>query len=286
MNKHITLLDGAQGTLLWQKAEARGIPKASVWTYNLTCPELVAEVCREYAAAGSQIICANTFGANRLTVEKESSASVHAVVTAAVRTAKEALAGTEARVALDIGPLPALMEPYGDLEEEETEELFSEILRAGVEAGADCVFFETFLELEMLVAAVHAAKRTPLPVFCSMSFEASGRTLFGVDVEDMLAELEPLQVAAVGMNCSLGPDLALPVIRDFAERTSLPLFFKPNAGMPVTGPDGVTSYDCTPEEFTRQAAAALETGRIAYLGGCCGTDPEYIRRLKELICHV
>ena len=283
MSEHITLLDGAQGTLLWRKAEERGIPKASVWTYNLTAQELVAEVCREYAEAGSEIICSNTFGANRLTVGRESSSTVGQVVAAAVRTAKEALAGTGVRVALDIGPLSVLTEPYGDMREEETEEIFAEILRAGEEAGADCVFLETFMELEMLLAATAAAKRTALPVFCSMSFDESGRTLFGAGVEEMLEALEPLDVAAVGMNCSLGPDLALPIIRRFAERTTIPLFFKPNAGLPVTGPDGTLRYDCTPETFAHDAELALETGRVAWLGGCCGTDPEYIRALKKLL---
>ncbi len=282
MDKHITILDGAQGTLLWQKAEERGIPKAPVWTYNLTHPEIVAEVCREYAEAGSEIICSNTFGANRLTVGKESDYSVREVVAAAIRTAKETLEGTGVRVALDIGPLSVMTEPYGDLEEDETEEIFDEVVQAGTEAGADCIFLETFMQLEMLLAAARAAAKTDLPVFCSMSFEKNGRTLFGVSVEEMLEELEPMEPAAVGMNCSLGPDLALPVIRDFAGKTDLPLFFKPNAGMPVVDADGKAAYTITPEEFSEQAAPALETGKIRYLGGCCGTDPAFIRKLKEL----
>ena len=283
MNKKTILLDGAQGTLLWTLAEAHGAAKAPVWTYNLTHPEFVAEVCREYAAAGSEIICANTFGANRLAVEKEPGYDPAQVIRAGVTLAKEALAGTGARVALDIGPLPVMMEPFGDLEEEDAAEMFREMLSAGVEAGADDIFFETFLDLGMLRTAVETAMEFSLPVLCSMSFEKSGRTMFGNTVEDMIGELEPLGVASVGMNCSLGPDLALPVIREFAEHTSLPLFFKPNAGMPVTGPDGVSRYDCGPEEFARQAAAALETGRIGFLGGCCGTDAEYIRKLRELL---
>ncbi|MBR6321272.1 MAG: homocysteine S-methyltransferase family protein, partial [Lachnospiraceae bacterium] len=178
------------------------------------------------------------------------------------------------------GPLPVLTEPYGDMEEDEAEEIFAEIVEAGTAAGADCIFLETFLQLEMLLAAVRAAKRTALPVFCSMSVDARGRTLFGVGVEEMLEELEPMDVTAVGMNCSLGPDLALPVIREFAEKTALPLFFKPNAGMPVTAADGSVSYTVTAEEFAGQAAIALQTGRIEYLGGCCGTDPGFIRCLK------
>ena len=282
MNEHIVILDGAQGTLLWQKAAEWGIPKASVWTYNMTHPEIVAEVCREYAEAGSEIICSNTFSVNRLTVEQESDYSVQEVVFAAVKIAKEVLAGTGVRVALDIGPLPVLTEPYGDLKDDEAEAIFDEVVRAGTEAGADCIFLETFMQLGMLLAAFRAAKRSNLPVFCSMSFEANGRTIFGASVEEMLSEIKPEDVCAVGMNCSLGPDLALPVIREFAEKTDLPLFFKPNAGIPVTGPDGSLIYSFTAEEYTRHVAAALATGRIRYLGGCCGTNPEFIRQLKAL----
>ena len=279
----ITLLDGAQGTLLWQKAEAQGIPKASVWTYNLTHPELVSAVCREYADAGSEIICANTFGINRFTVERESTASVPEAVTAAIHTAKEALLGTEVLVALDVGPLPMMTEPYGDLSEEETEEIFDEIIEAGSSAGADLIFLETFMQIEMLAAAFRAAKKTGLPVFASMSFEASGRTLFGVSVEDMLEELSPMGPAAVGMNCSVGPDLAVPVITEFAEKTEFPLILKPNAGVPVTGEDGTARYTITAEEFCKDMAAAPDLGRSRYLGGCCGTNPDFIRALRTLI---
>ena len=278
-----TLLDGAQGTRLWELAEKAGAAREPVWKYNLTHPELVTQVCREYAEAGSEIICANTFGANRISVEKEPGFSVKDVITAGVKLAKEALTGTGVKVALDIGPLPVLMEPYGDLEEDEAEEVFTEMVAAGVEAGAEWVFFETFLDMEMLRVAVQAAKTFALPIACSMSFEKSGRTMMGNSVEDILETLEPLGIDAIGMNCSLGPDLALPVLREFAEKTSLPLFFKPNAGMPVQGPDGKTAYDCAPQDFARQAAAALETGRVGLLGGCCGTSPEYIRLLKELL---
>ena len=283
MSDHITLLDGAQGTLLWDRAAARGIEKKSVWTYNLEHPEVVEEVCRAYKDAGSEIICANTFGINRLTAEREGHASVKEVVEAAVGIAKKVLEGTDVRVALDIGPLPALTEPYGDLEEDETEEIFDKIVQAGADAGADCIFLETFIQLEMLAAAARAAKKSGLPVFCSMSFEAAGRTIFGVSVDDMLEELEPLGLTAIGMNCSIGPDQALPIIQEFAEKTDLPLFFKPNAGMPTADSDGNTTYSVKPEEFAEQAEKALETGRIGYLGGCCGTDPDFIRKLQEII---
>ena len=281
MSGTITLLDGAQGTRLWALAAEHGVDREPVWKYNISHPEFVAQVCREYAEAGTEIICANTFGANRLVVEKNPGFTVEQVVREAVRIAREALAGTGVKVALDIGPLSVMMEPYGDLEEDEAEEIFGEMVKAGAEAGADCVFFETFLDMEMMRVAAQAAKRYPLPVFCSMSFEKSGRTMMGNSVEDILETLTPIGIDGIGMNCSLGPLLAVPIIREFSEKTELPLFFKPNAGMPVQRSDGSTGYDCTAERFAEEVAPALEL--VSYLGGCCGTDAEYIRKLKEII---
>lgn len=281
MEHKVTLLDGAQGTRLWELAEQNGVEREPVWKYNLSHPEFVAQVCREYAEAGAEVICANTFGANRLAVEKYPGLTAEQVVKAAVRIAKDALSGTGVKVALDVGPLPAMMEPYGDLEEDEAEEIFDEMVAAGVEAGADCVFFETFLDVEMMRVAASAAKKYPLPVICSMSFEKSGRTMMGNRVEDVIETLAPLGVDGVGMNCSLGPELSVPLIREYAQKTELPLFFKPNAGMPVQREDGATGYDCTPERFAAEVAPALEL--VRYVGGCCGTDAEYIRRLKALL---
>ena len=283
MKQKITLLDGALGTLLIARAAAGGLKTAPVWSYSITAPEIVGVVALDYAIAGSEIICANTFGANRFTVEKESSYSVEEVVFASIGAAKSALAGTGARIALDIGPLPVLMEPYGSLSEEDAERIFSEVTLAGEKAGADCIFLETFLDAQMLAVAAQAAKKTGLPLFCSLSFEKNGRTFLGNSVEESLEYIEAFSPEAVGMNCSLGPELAVPVIREFAEKTDLPLFFKPNAGMPKYAQDGKAYYDLPAQEFARQIAPALESGRIGYLGGCCGTDPEFIRALASLI---
>lgn len=283
MKQKITLLDGALGTLMIARAAANGLESAPVWSYSITAPEIVGAIALDYAKAGSEIICANTFGANRITVEKESSYSVEEVVSASIGAAKSALSGTGVRIALDIGPLPVLMEPYGTLSKEETERIYSEVTLAGEKAGADCIFLETFLDTEMLKVAAQAAKKTGLPLFCSLSFEKNGRTFLGNSVEEILECVEAFSPVAVGMNCSLGPELALPVIREFSEKTDLPLFFKPNAGMPKFTQDGKAYYDLSAQDFAQQIAPALESGRIGYLGGCCGTDPEFIRVLAQLI---
>ena len=279
--KNITLFDGATGTRLWQLAQQAGLPRESVWKYNLSAPALVEQVAAEYIGAGSDILCTNTFGANRLAVERESAYSVEQVITAAVGIAKKAAAGKNVRVALDVGPLSVLMEPYGDLTEEEAAEIFTEMMESGVKAGADCIFIETFMDLEMMRVAAECAKAQGVSVLCSMTFEKSGRTLMGNRVEDIVETLEPLGIEAVGMNCSLGPDTALPILKEYAEHTSLPLIFKPNAGLPSVTADGATVFACACPDFLREMEPALSLA--SYVGGCCGTDVDYIRGLREMI---
>ena len=277
MKQGITLMDGAVGTSLWAKAEANGIKKDPVWRYNIEHPELVAELAREYAEAGAEIVLANTFGANGPAVKRSSTYTAPEVVSAGVRVAKEALRGTGAKVALSAGPLTALMEPYGDLTEEEAGEIFFEMLAAGAKEGPDIILLQTFMDLAMLRVAAVEAKKFGIPVFCCLTFERRGKTMMGNSVEDMIEELEPVGVDALGMNCSLGPDLAVPVIREFVGKTSLPLIFKPNAGKPILAADGTTATAYSAKVFADDVMPALDF--VDYVGGCCGSDPSYIREL-------
>ncbi len=265
--KNITLLDGATGTRLWALAEAAGFERKSVWTYNLEHPELVVQAAQEYIAAGSRLLCTNTFAANAVEVSHIGGATAPEAVAAGVRAAKEAAAGTGVKIALDIGPLPMLLEPFGDLTGERAEDMFVEQFESGVAVGVDCIFLETFTHLDMLRIAAKAAMRFGVPVLCSMSFEKGGRTLMGDRVPEIAAAMEEIGAAAVGLNCSFGPELALPVIREFAACTSLPLILKPNAS-------GIGA-----EEFAAELAPALEL--VDYVGACCGSDPEYIRALAK-----
>ena len=277
MKQGITLMDGAVGTSLWAKAEANGIKKDPVWGYNIEHPELVAELAREYVEAGAEIVLANTFGANGPAVKRSSTYTAPEVVSAGVRVAKEALRGTGAKVALSAGPLTALMEPYGDLTEEEAGEIFYEMLAAGAKEGPDIILLQTFMDLAMLRVAAVEAKKFGIPVFCCLTFERRGKTMMGNSVEDMIEELEPVGVDALGMNCSLGPDLAVPVIREFVGKTSLPLIFKPNAGKPILAADGTTATAYSAKVFADDVMPALDF--VDYVGGCCGSDPSYIREL-------
>jgi len=271
----IVLLDGAMGTKLWEKAEN----KVPVWRYNLEQPGIVSEVTREYVEAGAEIVQANTFGANCYAVRRAGYA-VGDVVSAGVRMAREA-AGTRARVALSVGPLPVLMEPYGDLTEEEAIAAFDEQIAPGVAEGADLIAFETFMDADMMRVAVEAASRYSLPVFATMTFAEMGKTIMGHSVERFVEALEGLPVTAVGLNCSLGPEKAVPVIASFEQYTDLPLIFKPNAGKPVTE-NGENRVEYDIDTFVTDCMPALEYN-VKYIGGCCGSSPDYIRAMIRRI---
>ena len=273
--RDIVLLDGAFGTGLWSKAESR-VP---VWRYNIENPGIVAELTDEYIQAGSQIVQANTFGANRHAVEK-SGYTVEQVVSEGVRIARETAAG-RAKVALSVGPLSVLMEPYGDLEEDEAREIFAEQIAAGVAQKPDIITLETFMDADMLRVAAEAAAPHGLPIFCTMTFTEVGKTIMGHSVEYFVDALSELPIAAVGLNCSLGPDKAVPVIAQFRQYTDLPLIFKPNAGKPVVV-DGVETMQFDIDTFIADSLPALDHD-VTYIGGCCGSNPDYIRAMKAAI---
>ena len=279
--RKITLLDGAVGTSLWAKAERDGFPKDPVWKYNMEHPEIVGELCKEYAEAGSEIILTNTFGANPPAVKRSSSYDACDVVREGVRITKAALEGTGIRTAFALGPLSQLLEPYGDLEEDECAQLYRKILAAGASEQPDFIYLMTFMDLEMLRIAAQEAKRFGIPLFCSLTFEKRGRTIMGNSVDQMIETLSPLGPAGIGMNCSLGPDLAVPVMRQFVGKTDIPLVFKPNAGKPILAADGTEEAAYDAKTFAGDIAPALEF--VDYIGSCCGGDPSYIREIASRI---
>ena len=275
MQQHsITLLDGAMGTSLWEKTT----DKQPVWRYNMLAPDLVKQVHEDMIAAGARIILSNTFGANGPEV-KRTQYTVEQAVREGLQIAKDA-AGDKARVLLDIGPLTGLLEPYGDIEEDECEEIYTEMLSAGMKENPDGVFLETFIDLNMLSVAARCAAKFDLPLYLSMSFEKVGKTMMGNSVQDMVEELSPLRPAAMGLNCSMGPDLCLPVLKSFREYTDLPLIFKPNAGLPVMV-DGKAVSPYTPAMFKQDMVPALSIA--SFVGGCCGTTHKHIRKLEEAL---
>ena len=273
MHNLITLLDGGFGTMLQKQGIQLGHNPALLC---LEQPEAVTAIHRQYVEAGSRILYANTFSANRLKLEGTGH-SVEEVVTVAIGCAKDACRGTNAKVALDIGPIGQLMRPMGSLSFDQCYDIFKEMCVAGENAGADLIAIETMMDLAEARCAVLAAKEnTSLPVLVTMTYEDSGRSFLGCDVAAMGMVLEGVGADAVGINCSLGPDRMLPVVQRLAQYTALPLVVKLNAGLPdpQTG-----EYSLSPDEY----AALLEPYfdlPVAFVGGCCGTTPDYIRAVK------
>ncbi|MCD7731515.1 MAG: homocysteine S-methyltransferase family protein [Oscillospiraceae bacterium] len=267
-NKFV-FLDGGLGTMLQKSGLKTGeVPELM----NLEHPEIVAGIHKAYAKAGSQIIYANTFGANSYKMA-ETGKTVEELISAAIRIAKGAV-GEDVLIALDIGPVGQLLEPTGTLKFEEAYDYFKEEILAGKDA--DLIAIETMTDLYEMKAALLAAKEnSDLPVVCTMTFEQNLRTFTGCSVGAMALTLEGLGADAIGVNCSLGPREFEPIIEELAKWTKLPIVAKPNAGLP----NPVTNeYDVTPEEFAESAANLVKHG-IKLTGGCCGTDPDYIRAL-------
>ena len=278
LGKELLFLDGGMGTLLQAEGLAPGeLPE----TWNIEHPEKVEAIHRRYYEAGSDVVLANTFGANvckfhddRYTVEE--------VIRAGIANAKRAgeQIGKETYVALDMGPTGKLLKPMGDLDFDDAYEAFAEAIRYGEKYGADLIHIETMSDTYEVKAAILAAKEnSSLPVFVTMIFDERGKLLTGGDVPSVVAMLEGLRVDALGLNCGLGPKQMLPILNDLRRYTSLPIIVKPNAGLPKQK-NGETYYDVEPDEFARIMQEVVKGGACV-IGGCCGTTPEHIKKLVE-----
>jgi len=273
-DKKFIFYDGAMGTML----QKRGLePGRRPDIMNMTAPEEVGNVHRMYVEAGSDIVCANTFGANA-TALAGTGYSPGEIISAAIAIAKRACGG-KAKVALDIGPIGQILAPMGELEVSAAYELFKEQAIIGEKAGADFAAIETMSDLEELKAAVSAVRdNSNLPVLVSMTFDKTGNTYMGCTPESFAEAAESLGAAAAGINCSLEPAVMFPTVERIAKATSLPLIVKLNAGLP----DRETGrYSIGPAEFARQMAPYAEIG-ARIVGGCCGTTPEYIKELRKV----
>ena len=278
LGKELLFLDGGMGTLLQAEGLAPGeLPE----TWNIEHPEKVEAIHRRYYETGSDVVLANTFGANvckfhddRYTVEE--------VIRAGIANAKRAgeQIGKETYVALDMGPTGKLLKPMGDLDFDDAYEAFAEAVRYGEKYGADLIHIETMSDTYEVKAAILAAKEnSSLPVFVTMIFDERGKLLTGGDVPSVVAMLEGLRVDALGLNCGLGPKQMLPILNDLRRYTSLPIIVKPNAGLPKQK-NGETYYDVEPDEFARIMQEVVKGGACV-IGGCCGTTPEHIKKLVE-----
>lgn len=277
LNKTRLYFDGGMGTLLQQ----RGLTvKEKPEEWNITHPEIITEIHLEYLNAGSNIITANTFGANPLKFDNYAE-----IIRAAIKNAREAITqfeGDRAKsfVAFDMGPTGRMLEPLGDLAFEEAVELFRKCAFEAEKNKADLIIIETMNDsLETKAAVLGAKEGSSLPVFVSNVFDERGTLMTGADAKAMIAMLEGLGVDAIGMNCSLGPEQMLPVIKDYVKYSSLPVIVSPNAGLPRSE-NGKTVFDVDSEKFSDIMAEIAYLG-VGILGGCCGTTPEYIRKTVE-----
>ena len=271
------LFDGGMGTMLQAKGlEAGHAPEL----LNLTDPDIVVSIHAAYADAGADILTANTFGASRRKLGQDP----RPCITAGVALARQAAEKQDrpVYVALDVGPLGALLEPMGELSFDDAYGLFAEVMDAGAAAGADLILIETMSDLKEAKAALLAAKeRTSLPVFVTMTFGEDGRTFLGTDPAAAAVTLTSLGADVVGINCSLGPRELRPALQKMIAATHLPVMIQPNAGLPRLE-NGRTVFDVGPEEFAACGAEFLSDG-AAILGGCCGTTPDHIRALRPLL---
>lgn len=281
IGKELLFFDGGMGTLLQKEGLKPGeLPES----WNVERPEVIIDIHRQYAEAGSRILLTNTFGANALKFQG-TKYPLREIVEKAVQNAREGVRRSgckeECYVALDVGPTGKLLAPLGDLQFEDACNVYKEVIRYGQEAGADLIHIETMSDTYEVKAAVLAAKEVShLPVFVTMIFDEKGKLLTGGDVPSVVALLEGLRVDALGINCGLGPAQMLPILEEMVSYASVPVIVKPNAGLPKQK-DKEVYYDVSPEEFGDIMGEIVDMGACV-IGGCCGTTPEHIRRMIEV----
>lgn len=280
LNRNTVILDGACGTMMQAMGTDTALPTEK---QNITAPEIVIKIHKAYFDAGSDVVSTNTFGVNAFKyTEKEIDTLVKAAVENAKAARKQTVLSGEKFIALDIGPTGKLLAPLGDCAFEDAVSSFAAVIKCGVKYGVDLIFIETMNDCYETKAALLAAKEnSSLPVLVSNAYGTDGRLMSGATPEVMTAMLEGMGADAVGVNCSFGPDTLKATAEKYLEVASVPVIFKPNAGLPRVE-NGVTVYDITPEEFAKITLSLVKKG-VRLVGGCCGTTPQHIRCLKAAI---
>ena len=278
LKNNIVYLDGGMGTLL----QASGLkPGEHPERWNITHPDVITKIHKDYFDAGSNVVCTNTFGANSLKFDDN---ELENIVMAAVFNAKTAreqsVSEKEKFIALDIGPTGKLLKPLGDLDFEDAVSVFSKTVKLGLKYGADLIIIETMNDSYETKAALLAAKENSnLPVIVSNAYGEDGKLMTGASPAAMVALLEGMGADALGANCSLGPKQLRGVAFELLEHASIPVILKPNAGLPKSV-DGKTVFDVTADNFADEIADLIKNG-VRVVGGCCGTTPEYIKALTS-----
>lgn len=278
LKDNIVYLDGGMGTLL----QAKGLkPGDAPERWNISHPDVICGIHRNYFDAGSNVVCTNTFGANTLKYSKD---ELEKIIRAAVKNAADARAQSssagEKFIALDIGPSGKLLKPLGDLDFEDAVGVFAETVRIGASCGVDLILIETMNDSYETKAALLAAKEnSDLPVIVCNAYGEDGKLMTGASPAAMAAMLEGMGAAALGANCSLGPRQLRGVAIELLRNASVPVILKPNAGLPRSV-DGKTVFDVTAEDFSDEVCELVKKG-VRVVGGCCGTTPAYIKALTD-----
>ncbi|MDI9518659.1 MAG: homocysteine S-methyltransferase family protein [Bacillota bacterium] len=264
------------GTLLQNQGLKPG-EKPEVW--NITHPDIIIDIHRQYFDAGSNVVCTNTFGANLLKFNKD---ELEAIIKAAIENAKIARDTSKSQknkyIALDIGPSGKMLKPLGDLDFEEAVSIFAQTVKFGVKYGVDLILVETMNDSYETKAALLAVKENcDLPVIVTNAYSEDGKLMTGASPFAMVALLEGMGVDALGANCSLGPKQLTGVAKELIKYSSVPVVLKPNAGLPKLI-DGKTVFDVGVKEFAKDVAALVKDG-LRVFGGCCGTTPDFIKEL-------
>ncbi|MBR3767042.1 MAG: homocysteine S-methyltransferase family protein [Clostridia bacterium] len=282
LKNNIVYLDGGMGTLLQEQGL---LPGEHPEKWNISHPDVITKIHKEYFDAGSNVVCTNTFGANAL---KFSDDELEEIIKAAINNAKAArelsVSEKEKFIALDIGPSGKLLKPLGDLDFEDAVTVFAKTVTLGVKYGADLIIVETMNDSYETKAALLAAKEnSDLPVIVSNAYSEDGKLMTGATPAAMVALLEGMGADALGANCSLGPYQLHGVIEELLKYASVPVILKPNAGLPKSI-NGKTVFDVKSEEFSDEVSALMKKG-VRVVGGCCGTTPEYIKTLHDKTCE-
>ena len=279
-NKGVVLVDGATGSNLRKAGMPVGI-SSEQWV--LEHPQVLQDLQRAYVDAGSQIVYAPTFAANRISMRNFNLQDrIVELNTRLVKISKDAV-GNRALVAGDLTTTGQLMEPRGPLTYEELYQAYQEQIRALADAGADLLVAETMLSVDETVVALDAAQSVcDLPMMCSLTLEADGSAMYGGNAVEAVMTLQEMGAAAVGLNCSVGPDQLESVVTNMRKVAQVPIIAKPNAGMPVIDEKGEAHYSMDAETFAEYTRKLVAAG-AGLVGGCCGTTPEYIKQLKKIL---
>lgn len=280
LTQNVTLLDGATGSNLIKRGMPRGVC-TEIWV--MEHKDIITDLQKEYIEAGSKIIYAPTFGANRMALKEHGLADrIEEINRTLVGYAKET-AGTKAYVAGDITTSGKIISPENDYTYEMAFHNYQEQIRILADAGADLLVAETMINIEETLAAVDAAISVcELPIMCSMTVEADGSIFSGGNAVEAALALESAGADAVGVNCSVGPDQLVAIVKNIKNAVSIPVLVKPNAGMPFIDDLGNAIYNMDAKTFAKHMKVLVENG-AALIGGCCGTTPEFIYETAKIL---